>query len=85
MRPRVGMAMCKCDGGRLRTQNFLQNAGAFLKKHCFDCHGADTQEARLRYDQLTAYQQPADRHLWTIVHEQVSSEAMPAARTPAAE
>jgi mono/diheme cytochrome c family protein len=60
---------------------FAQNAGAFLKKHCLDCHGADTREFGLRYDQLTGYQ-PADRHLWTIVHEQVASGAMPPPEQP---
>lgn len=61
--------------------SFAQLAGSFLKKHCLECHGSETREFGLRYDQLTAFD-PADRHLWTIVHEQVASGAMPPAEQP---
>jgi mono/diheme cytochrome c family protein len=48
----------------------------FLKQHCFDCHGADEQQFQLRFDKLTSVQS-RDRHLWTLIHEQIASGAMP--------
>jgi len=48
----------------------------FLKQHCYVCHGPDTQEAHIRYDQLQGFA-PGDRHLWTMVHEKLSAGEMP--------
>ena len=48
----------------------------FLKQHCFECHGAEEQQFQLRFDTLRSVQAP-DRHLWTLVHEQIASGAMP--------
>ncbi len=53
----------------------------FLKQHCFDCHGADEQHFQLRFDKLTSVQS-RDRHLWTLIHEQIASGAMPPADQP---
>jgi len=47
-----------------------------LQKFCVDCHGADVQEARLRFDQVKGFRH-ADRHLWTMIHQQISRGAMP--------
>lgn len=60
---------------------FAKVAVPFLKTHCFECHGAETQESRIRYDQISAFD-PPDRHLWTMVHQQVSCDAMPPAGLP---
>lgn len=53
----------------------------FLKQHCFDCHGADEQQFQLRFDKLNSVQS-RDRHLWTLIHEQIASGAMPPADQP---
>jgi mono/diheme cytochrome c family protein len=47
-----------------------------LKQHCYECHGAKEQQSQIRYDDLTGFH-ASDRHLWTLVHEQVASGAMP--------
>lgn len=53
-------------------------AVAFVKQYCVDCHGADTQEAGLRLDQLSATldQDKADA-LWTKALDKVAKREMP--------
>ncbi len=48
----------------------------FLKSHCYACHGPGEQQSRIRYDQLNGFV-ASDRHLWTLVYEQLSAGAMP--------
>ena len=48
----------------------------FLKRHCYDCHGAEKQEALIRYDQIDRFR-AGDRHLWTMVHEKLAAGEMP--------
>ena len=65
--------------GRLRAAEpatFDSIAKPFLKSHCLDCHGADTQEADVSFDKLTEVN--ADNFdLWQRVWEQVSIKEMP--------
>jgi len=62
---------------------FRQVVVPFLRTHCFACHGPETQEARIRYDQLGGYR-PQESHLWTLVHAQLAAESMPPDGLPAA-
>ncbi len=55
---------------------FSKTVQPFLKQYCFNCHGADTQKARIRYDKLAGYS-AADDQLWTMVHEMLSAGEMP--------
>lgn len=47
-----------------------------LTKYCVSCHGPEEQEARLRYDQVNGFE-ISDRHLWTMIHQQISGDEMP--------
>ncbi|MEK6235907.1 MAG: DUF1587 domain-containing protein, partial [Planctomycetales bacterium] len=55
---------------------FAEKMQPFLKKHCFECHGSDKQESRIRFDKLTTYR-PEDGALWTKVHEVIIEGEMP--------
>lgn len=72
----IGLIPCAVMAAEPADPLFAKIAVPFLKTHCFECHGAETQESRIRYDQLGSFD-PADRHLWTLVHEQVSRGVMP--------
>ena len=54
----------------------------FLIKHCIECHGPSDQQSGIRYDHLTQFQS-SDRILWTLVHEQLRTGAMPPEGQPA--
>jgi len=62
--------------GAAADAEFTRVVQPFLQQHCFDCHGAEKQKAQLRYDGLGGFQAEAS-HLWTLVHEQLSTGAMP--------
>ncbi|MFT7642354.1 MAG: hypothetical protein ACI9G1_004111, partial [Pirellulaceae bacterium] len=47
-----------------------------LTKYCQDCHGAEEQNSRIRFDKITSYDN-ANQHLWTLVHEALASGEMP--------
>jgi hypothetical protein len=55
---------------------FRSRVSPFLKKHCLDCHGPEKQKAQIRLDQA------AGGPLWTRVHEQISTGAMPPEERP---
>lgn len=61
--------------------NFHNIVAPFLKQHCFACHGAEKQESRLRFDQITGVDQ-SNRNLWTRVHERIAAGEMPPAGRP---
>ena len=58
------------------AQAFKDRVLPLLRTYCFDCHGPDVQEARLRFDEIDGFRFP-DRHLWTMIHEQLSTGEMP--------
>lgn len=58
------------------AQGFSDLVKPLLRRYCFDCHGPDVQEARLRFDQIDEFRL-SDRHLWTMIHEQLSAGQMP--------
>ena len=49
-----------------------------LQQHCVGCHGDDEPEARLNLEHVDRFQ-VSDRHLWTMIHEQLSAGKMPPA------
>lgn len=63
------------------AHNFQQVAPLFLKSYCIDCHGADTQEADLRLDQLGKRlgAKPEPIELWSTVDLQLLTMQMPPA------
>jgi hypothetical protein len=58
------------------TDAFDRVVRPFLARHCYDCHGPNQQKAQLRYDRLQGLQ-VQDRHLWTLIHEQLAAGRMP--------
>lgn len=66
------------------ARGFAELVKPLLRQYCIDCHGPDVQEARLRFDTIDGFRL-SDRHLWTMIHEQLSAGAMPpeGAETPA--
>ena len=66
---------------------FADRVRPLLRRYCIDCHGPDVQEARLRFDEVDGFRL-SDRHLWTMIHQQLSRGEMPppeAAQPAAAE
>lgn len=60
------------------AQNFELQTAAFLQKYCTDCHGPDTQEAELRFDDVPLDFDNADTTLmWRRMLEQVLFSEMP--------
>lgn len=57
-------------------EGFESEVASFLRAHCVKCHGPEKQKGRIRYDKLEGFR-PEDTHLWTLVHEQLSSGEMP--------
>ena len=61
------------------TKTFKDLVAPVLEKYCIDCHGPDEQKARLRFDGVGGFR-ISDRHLWTMIHEQVAFGDMPPAK-----
>ncbi len=66
---------------RAQGDSFDTAISPLLTKYCHACHGAQKQEALIRYDKLTGFQ-AGDRDLWTMVHEKISSGEMPPSKKP---
>lgn len=59
-------------------EHFVLQTSTFLKRYCTDCHGPDTQEAELRFDDLPLDFDNADTTLmWRRMLEQVLFTEMP--------
>ncbi|MFN3151513.1 DUF1592 domain-containing protein [Bremerella sp.] len=54
----------------------LETIRPLLSKYCVGCHGADEQNARIRFDRLEEFKS-SDQHLWTMVHEALANGDMP--------
>ncbi len=74
-------AFGSADETGIDTKTFKSRVKPILLKYCVDCHGPEDQQARLRYDEIDRFQ-ASDRHLWTKIHEQVSSQVMPPKDAP---
>jgi len=70
--PRISSAADAADVADVRS---------FLQSHCVACHGGESPAAGLRLDRLEGFR-AEDRHLWTLVHEQLLSGAMPPKEEP---
>jgi hypothetical protein len=66
---------------RETAPTFAGDVQPFLKQHCYACHGAEKQEASLRYDRMTGYQ-VEQRKMWAQVYEMLSSGKMPPGDRP---
>lgn len=54
------------------------SAKAFLKKHCVGCHDADTQEGKVRLDNVAAdFALPAVADQWSKVYSKLEKREMP--------
>ena len=52
--------------------------GTFFKNHCYDCHGADLQEGKLRLDTLAGdLQTPKARETWGKILTRLAAGEMP--------
>lgn len=74
-------AVASADAARppaapLDPAGFARDVAPFLQKHCVECHGPTKQSSGIRYDGLAGFTVD-QRHLWTLVHEQISSGDMP--------
>ncbi|QDT36522.1 DUF1592 domain-containing protein [Stratiformator vulcanicus] len=56
---------------------FKTRVRPFLSTYCTDCHGADTQEASVRVDDMTPIDGRTSGDLWKHVADQIELEAMP--------
>ncbi|HZL90931.1 MAG TPA: DUF1592 domain-containing protein [Pirellulaceae bacterium] len=57
---------------------FRSRVAPLLKKHCFECHGPDVQEANVALDKSTRAEQViADQQTWQTVIQMLRSGAMP--------
>ena len=63
------------------SKTFEKLVKPVLEKYCVDCHGPEKQKASLRYDGIDGFR-ISDRHLWTMIHEQVADDAMPPEKKP---
>ncbi|MFT5526560.1 MAG: hypothetical protein ACI9HK_004537, partial [Pirellulaceae bacterium] len=60
------------------SEEFQSTAKLFLKKHCVECHGADTQEGELRFDNVGFdLSDAATSELWGRIYAQVQFSEMP--------
>ncbi len=62
---------------------FHAKIAPILKEHCFECHGSETQEGKLRIDTLDPnLHKGKDVEWWTEVFSAVSKGEMPPADSP---
>ncbi|MEZ6130810.1 MAG: DUF1592 domain-containing protein [Planctomycetaceae bacterium] len=66
------------DESAARARTLKQAVIPFLKKHCADCHGADSQEAGIAVHKLLSVEQfLEERRIWERVHRMIQVGAMP--------
>lgn len=68
-------------GTACADEEFSKTVAPFLESHCQTCHGADVQESQIRFDRISGFR-AEDRHLWTKVHQMVSTGQMPPEELP---
>lgn len=60
------------------SKEFISKTNSFLAEHCFDCHGADTQEGDLRFDKIGHDMSNAETaQTWNNIFAQVQFGEMP--------
>ena len=70
------LLLFRAETASAADESFQTTFGLFLQKHCISCHGAEKQEAQVRFDTIEAFK-AGDRHLWTMVHTKIASGEMP--------
>ncbi len=80
-RPLILCFMATLTQGASAADAIAEKARLFLRQNCFSCHGADLQEAQLRYDQIQEFRRE-DQPLWTMIYEQISQGRMPPSDAP---
>ncbi|MDA7904003.1 hypothetical protein N9B31_10115, partial [Mariniblastus sp.] len=66
------------DEPKLVSDTFETNASSFLHTYCIDCHGPDTQEADLRFDQIGHdLSDSKTAQIWSDIFAQVQFREMP--------
>lgn len=66
-----------------QDHNFVKKIRPFLKAYCYDCHGADTQEADLRLDTLeTDFTKSTSASTWIEVMDKMNLGEMPPEDSP---
>ena len=77
----IPVSMASADETGVDTRTFKSLVRPVLQKYCVGCHGPEKQKARLRYDGMAGFR-VTDRHLWTKIHEQLSTGEMPPENKP---
>lgn len=73
----VCLAVCLVGaGGTAAAAEFATAIQPLLARYCQRCHGADEQNAQVRFDRIGGFA-AADMQLWTLVHENLSRGEMP--------
>ncbi|MCE9608562.1 MAG: DUF1592 domain-containing protein [Planctomycetia bacterium] len=65
------------------SQEFQEQLGLFFKKHCLDCHDAESKQGRLSLEKPDfAMHGRAQTDLWTRIYDRVARGEMPPADSP---
>ena len=79
----LGILAVLAASGPLTSASMPSSTKAFLQKHCFECHDADTQKGKLRLDTLVPdFAAPATAERWAKVFSQLTHREMPPAKKP---
>jgi hypothetical protein len=79
----VKLLLCCVVALGFTTQAVAEDYRPFLDRHCVACHGAETQEADLRFDQIVLPPGGSDdSELWRRIYRAVDSGEMPPAEEP---
>lgn len=81
-----GLSAVLCFGSSLGASaaedRFVAQVRPLLTKYCVECHGPETQEAKLRLDTVSAKFDAAGAAGWQHVLERLEAEQMPPAESP---
>ena len=77
----VWPAICTCililgSAASEAFADYRETIRPLLAKYCMDCHGAEEQNAQVRFDRVTGFSDDSQQ-LWTMVHEALVSGEMP--------
>lgn len=79
----VDMLCAQSPRGAVQNDQFAKTIRPFLKTYCFDCHGAETQEADLRLDTLEDdFTKATSASTWIEVMDKINLGEMPPEASP---
>lgn len=58
------------------VDGFKRTVAPLLAQYCMGCHGADEQNAHVRFDRIAGFED-SDQQLWAMVHEALVNGEMP--------